>query len=179
MVKKKTKEYYMALDYDIIIRKYEEEGEVLFKAFTNELDKKAFYGVGNTSEEAISSFNKIKEEWFEYYLENDLYIPEPENRDEDLPSGKFVVRITPSTHYKLYKMAKRNKQSLNSLVNNIIEQYCTAESLLPMIKGQIKVAIGSILNREVQAYELRNISWIGDEDLRIKSTGRNDYRKTG
>jgi hypothetical protein len=42
-------------------------------------------------------------------------IPVPE-LEEDLPSGKFVVRIPRSLHQKLNKLAKKDDVSLNQLI---------------------------------------------------------------
>jgi len=129
-VANKDIKHYLSLNYDFVVRKVEDNGEVIYKAFTKELDPLAFYGVGKTREESMQSLEEVIHELFPYYLEQGLEIPEPEVEDEVLPSGKFVVRTSPFTHKKLIGLAQKNKQSLNALVNSIFSQYTTSDALV-------------------------------------------------
>lgn len=113
----KNLEYYLNLKYDIIIQDRSENEEKLFIAFTRELNKDAFYGVGESPEEAIQSFNDVKVNMFEYLLDIGESIPEPRPIEDELPSGKFIIRTSPALHRQLIELAQENKQSLNSYVN--------------------------------------------------------------
>lgn len=132
----KPLEYYLGLNYDVVLRKIEGYEEPMYRATIKELDPGTFYGTGDTPEEAIAHLNEVKNELFPYYLERGLDIPEPEREDDDLPSGKFVVRIPPALHMRLLRQAKRNGQSLNSLVSAIFERYSTTEELLAVAKKE-------------------------------------------
>lgn len=124
--------YYLGLNYDIIVRKVEQDGEVIYTAFTRELDRLTFYGTGDSRTEAIDSLEHAIEELFPYYLDKGFEIPEPIRDDEQLPSGRFLLRTTPTIHRRLIDSAKRNGQSLNQYVNSILDSYCTADKVLGM-----------------------------------------------
>jgi predicted HicB family RNase H-like nuclease len=144
----------MSLHYDIITRRYETEGEVMFKAFTNELNPNLFYGIGDTRAEAIDSFERIKEDLFEQYLEEGKEIPRPEPEEEDLPSGRFIVRIAPKTHKNLIQQASKNGQSLNMLINDIFSKYYTSEKVFEMVEERLKLEIGRCIIKLESAYSI-------------------------
>jgi predicted HicB family RNase H-like nuclease len=141
VARNKDLQYYLGLNYDVIVRRYEDEGQIMYTAFTSELDRNAFYGVGDTPKEAIDSLEKVKEELFEYYLEEGYGIPEPEHEYESLPSGKFIVRTSPKVHRDLISMAKKNKQSLNSYINYIFAEYITLEKAGDTVKSILEKQI--------------------------------------
>jgi len=175
-VKKNKLEYYLDLVYDIIIRTYKEDGDILYKAFTNELNQNEFYGVGDSIDKAIESFHAIKEEWFEYYIENNLPIAEPEKRDEILPSGKFIIRTSPKTHAELIKLAGNNNQSLNYFINSIFEQFCTAQNFLSIATDKLKQVMDYYINKRNQQYDNKNILYLGNDEPKIKPTKKTGYR---
>lgn len=132
---KKKLEYYLNLDYDIKVDRIEDEDGFEYKAYSNELDKLAFYGVGDTKAEAIESFEEVREELFEYYFENGIPIPEPvRKKDEILPSGKFIIRTSPKTHAELIKLAEKNNKSLNQYINTLFDRFNTTELILENMK---------------------------------------------
>ncbi|MEW6412076.1 MAG: toxin-antitoxin system HicB family antitoxin [Candidatus Zixiibacteriota bacterium] len=120
----KDLEYYLKLDYDVLVARVEDDGEVMYRAYCRELDQVAFYGVGATKKEALESFELVRRELVPYYFENKIPIPEPEREDVAMPSGRFVFRTSPATHLQLIKLAKKNNQSLNSFVNAVMERFC-------------------------------------------------------
>jgi predicted HicB family RNase H-like nuclease len=128
---------YMALDYDLVITKVEFEGEHVYKACARELDSYVFYGLGDTKEEAIASFEDVRAELVPYYFENGIPIAEPVREDAEAPSGKFLVRTSPGTHKKLIEMAEKNGHSLNAYVNSILDSFTTAEAMLGMFAERL------------------------------------------
>jgi len=122
-------EYYLRLDYDVRIKRVEDDGDFIYMATALELDEAAIYGVGTTKPDALQSFEGLKNEMFEYYYENNIPIPEPRRESVVQRSGKFMVRTSPATHNHLYELAQSNNQSLNALVNCIFERYTTAALL--------------------------------------------------
>ena len=119
----KNLEYYLNLNFEVIIRTVTKYDKIFYEATIKELDKLTFYGVGKTPQKAINELKSVKEEMFKYYFDNGIEIPEPGINLSELPSGKFVLRLSPFTHLKLINESKNNNQSLNSYVNLIIENY--------------------------------------------------------
>lgn len=134
----KNLDHYLGLNYEIILRKIDKYDEPLYLAYAKELDPVAFYGVGRTPDEAIRSFEETKGEMFEDFLENGYPIPEPEPVEDEAFSGKFVVRTTPGMHRQLLRKAKRQNQSLNSLINEIFTIYLTSEGLIERAEKRIE-----------------------------------------
>jgi predicted HicB family RNase H-like nuclease len=154
--RKKDLAYYLALDYDIIIRKLQADGETFFQAFTKELDPIAFYGTGDSPLEAIDSFNETKRVLFEDHLENDIPIPEPEREEEAFYSGKFVVRTSPVLHRRLINFAKKDGRSLNSYINAVLEKFSTTEDIVEVFKNAMQTSMSLFsagVARDVYRYE--------------------------
>lgn len=130
MKRRKDLNYYIGLDYDVKVVRVEDEDEVAYKAYAAELDPNAFYGVGSTKSEALESFEETRKQLIPIFLEDGIPIPEPEREPDDMPSGRFVVRTSPSTHRKLVRLSKKHNQSLNSFINAILEQYTTLDAVI-------------------------------------------------
>ena len=137
----KNAEYYLSLVYDLVLRKVNADGEGMYMVYTRELDKDVFYGVGTTIDEAIDSFNSVKEELFVDFVDRGLHIPEPQVDDEELHSGNFIVRTSPNVHAKLVAQARTQKQSLNALINSLLVQYTTGWDLVDSFKQTIVSAV--------------------------------------
>lgn len=126
----KNLSYYLSLDYDVIVSRMEEDGDVIYKAYSGDLDSYVFYGAGETKAEALESFENTKNELFKDYLEEGRNIPEPTREDKTLPSGKFLLRIDPRIHQKLVQLARKRKKSLNSFIDQILVSYTTADDII-------------------------------------------------
>ncbi|MCX6827704.1 MAG: toxin-antitoxin system HicB family antitoxin [candidate division Zixibacteria bacterium] len=122
--------YYLDLDYDVNISRLEEDEEVLYKAYSRDLDAFVFYGSGDTKAEALESFEQTKRELFKAYLDEGREIPEPTRENNNLPSGKFLLRIDPRIHYKLIGMARVADKSLNSFIDQILIAHVTGQDIL-------------------------------------------------
>ena len=105
---KKVKEY-LELPYNFIVQPIKDESGFYFYARVLELD--GCQSTGETFEEAYENVKKAMELWIEEKLEAGLEIPLPVGYDDF--SGKFVVRIPKSLHYKLTVEAEREGVSLN------------------------------------------------------------------
>lgn len=167
----------MKLNYDLIIKKIDDEDGTFFRVFTRELDDQIFYGIGETIEEAINSFNEAKESMFSYYFEQGHKISEPmPEEDEVLPSGKFLLRISPYLHQHLLKLARTNKQSLNYFINSALEQYTTKELLVNEVQNLVKTTLKKTLEEYDSKYNITDIQ------VRNKETEREtneSYSLTG
>ena len=76
---------------------------------------------GKTPDEAFRLLEVSLRHYFMDAIENDRDIPVPMGVEKY--SGKFVVRLKPSTHCELAKKALQKEASLNQVVNEAIESY--------------------------------------------------------
>lgn len=105
----KTVKDYMELPYNYIVQPIKDESGEYFYARVLELD--GCQSTGETFEEAYENLKEAMEGWIETKLENGFDIPLPVGYDDF--SGKFVVRIPKSLHYKLAVEAEQEGVSLN------------------------------------------------------------------
>lgn len=102
-------EDYMKLPYNFIIQPVNDESGFYFYARVLELD--GCQSTGETFEEAYENLKEAMEGWIETKLENGFEVPLPVRYDDF--SGKFIVRIPKSLHYKLSVEAEQEGVSLN------------------------------------------------------------------
>lgn len=100
---------YMKLPYNYIVQPIEDESGIYFYAHVLELD--GCQTTGETYEEAYNNLKDAMEGWIEAKLEAGLDIPLPVRYDNY--SGKFIIRIPKSLHYKLAIEAQQEGVSLN------------------------------------------------------------------
>lgn len=105
----KNVEYYMNLPYNYIVQPITDESESYFYARVLELD--GCQSTGETFEEAYENLREAMEGWIETKLEGGFEVPLPVGYDDF--SGKFVVRIPKSLHYRLTIEAEQEGVSLN------------------------------------------------------------------
>lgn len=172
----KNLQYYLGLQYDVIVRKIEDEGDTDYKVFTKELNPDAFYGIGATPEEAIESFNEVKEELFPYYLEKGLAIPEPEPMERDLPSGKLLLRMSRRTHQDLLKLAGVEGRSLNSVIAEILGQHCAGYGILKLAEMKLD---GMVDRCEFKISQMYRFHGQLDAHASEAPAGKNTYGMVG
>lgn len=105
----KTIKEYLELPYNYIIQPVNDESGFYFYARVLELD--GCQSTGETFEEAYENLKEAMEGWIETKLEAGYEIPLPVGYEDF--SGKFVVRIPKSLHYKLSVEAEQEGVSLN------------------------------------------------------------------
>ena len=105
---KKAKDY-IDLPYNYIIQPIKDESGEYYYARVLELD--GCQSTGDTFEEAYNNLREAMEGWIETKLENVFKIPFPFGYENF--SGKFIVRIPKSLHYKLTIEAEKEGVSLN------------------------------------------------------------------
>lgn len=133
--------YYLDLNYALVVKKVVDDEETYFEIKIRELDPLTFHSIGETIEEALDNLENVKAEMFQYYLDNNLPIPEPESEPELLPSGKFLVRTSPKTHKGLISLADNNNQSLNAYVNSVFERVVVAGDLTASFTKSFQKAV--------------------------------------
>ena len=110
-------QYYLSLPYTTTLKR-DDEGDVI--AAIAELDGCIAHGSNNA--EALDHLREAQIGWIEAALAAGQDIPPPDIV-EDLPSGKFVVRLPRSLHRRLNKLAKKDDVSLNQLVLVAVTEY--------------------------------------------------------
>ena len=105
---KNVKEY-MELPYNYIIQPINDESGFYYYARVLELD--GCQSTGETFEESYENLRDAMKGWIEAKLEGGFEVPLPVGYDDF--SGKFVVRIPKSLHYRLSIEAEQEGVSLN------------------------------------------------------------------
>ena len=105
----KSVEYYMNLPYNLIIQPYTDESGSYYTGKVLELD--GCLSDGETKEEVFENLREAMEGWIETKLENGFTVPEPVQINDF--SGKFIVRVPKSLHYRLSLEAEKEGVSLN------------------------------------------------------------------
>ncbi|OGO44888.1 MAG: hypothetical protein A2137_03175 [Chloroflexi bacterium RBG_16_58_8] len=106
---KKGLEYYMNLPYTITLQRGSGDGEEYWVARVLELPHCMTHGA--TREEALRDIEDAKKEWLKSNLEDGLPIPEPRKY-----AGQFHLRMAPSLHESLSRMAELDGISLNQYI---------------------------------------------------------------
>lgn len=109
MEERKDVAYYMNLAYNYIIQPINDESGSYYYAHILELD--GCQSTGGTFEEAYENLKDAMRGWIETKLDAGFDIPIPKGTNNY--SGKFVVRIPKTLHYKLAIEAEKEGISLN------------------------------------------------------------------
>ena len=99
----------MRLPYNYIIQPINDESGSYFYGRVMELD--GCQSTGDSFEEAYASLLEAMEGYIETKLANGFNVPEPVKSNDF--SGKFIVRIPKSLHYRLALEAEKEGVSLN------------------------------------------------------------------
>jgi antitoxin HicB len=105
---KKQVEYYVNLPYTMTVRYHDEQGGYFVAGYIELPDLTM---TGDTPEEAVKELLVEKPEWFEECLK--LGIPIPLPVEPQKYSGKIIVRMPPSLHESLIRIAELEGVSLN------------------------------------------------------------------
>ena len=100
---------YMDLPYNYIVEPIKDESGFYYYSRVLELD--GCQSTGDTFEEAYENIKDAMKGWIETKLEAGLQVPLPIGYENF--SGKFVIRVPKSLHYKLAVEAKQEGVSLN------------------------------------------------------------------
>lgn len=100
---------YMELPYNYIIQPLNDESGFYYHAQVLELD--GCQSTGETFEEACENLKEAMEGWIETKIEAGFEIPLPVGHEDF--SGKFLIRIPKSLHYRLAIEAQKEGVSLN------------------------------------------------------------------
>jgi len=97
---------------------------------------------GASPEETIANLADSRELWVEARLTKGYPVPEPLSDDE--PSGRISLRMLPSLHGQLARIAARRDISINLLLNTVLAQYAGAAAveneIAPIVENLATVA---------------------------------------
>lgn len=79
-------------------------------------------GGGSTPEEAVREAIASKEIYLEFLKEQGIPIPLPSREKNNLPSGRISLRISKSMHKRLLELSEEDGVSLNSYINNALNE---------------------------------------------------------
>lgn len=128
--------YYMSLRYPIEVREGSGGGY-----FVTHPDLDGCMAEGPTFEEAAAHLADARELWIEARLAGGYGVPEPDSEDY---SGRVSLRMTPSLHAQLVRIANRSEVSLNLLINSVLSSYAGgAEPLMDTLQ-ELKSAVAEI-----------------------------------
>jgi predicted RNase H-like HicB family nuclease len=122
--------YYLSLPYTKVLKR-DEEGDVI--ATIAELDGCIAHGANES--EALRNLNDAQTAWVEAALSDGQEIPLPEI-EEELPSGKFVVRLSKRLHQQLNKIAIKDDVSLNVLMIMAVTEFVTRREVRAEVTHQ-------------------------------------------
>ncbi len=104
--------YYLDLKYPVQLSHQREDDDEYWLAEL--LDLPGCMADGSSTDEALESLEEAKRLWIETQIEDGYEVPEPAQSHDY--SGKFLVRMPKSLHYRLAMQAKREGVSLNQYV---------------------------------------------------------------
>lgn len=114
----KDKEYYLGLNYPMLIEKIYDEGELLFTASIKELPGLIVYG--ESLEEIYDEIELAKADWIEANLEWGRKIKEPLENSLEEYSGKITLRIPKTLHKLVKERSEIEGVSLNQTIVQLI-----------------------------------------------------------
>lgn len=113
----KNKEYYLSLNYPVLVERFIDEGEVLYSAEIKELPGLIVYG--ETAVEVLDDIETAKEEWIEVNLELGRRIPEPRPKKSEY-RGRLTLRLPKSLHKEVAELSEDEGVSINQCVVQLI-----------------------------------------------------------
>jgi antitoxin HicB len=132
----KNLDFYLAFRYPIEVREGQDGGY-----FVTHPDLDGCMAEGATLEEAVANLADSRELWIETRLENGYAVPEPGNEEY---SGRISLRMAPSLHEQLTRIATRNGISLNLLINSVLASYAGGADPLANVLVEIRSALAEL-----------------------------------
>jgi antitoxin HicB len=138
MKKNRDRSYYLGLKYPLTAQESPSGGY-----FVTHPDLDGCMAEGGTLEEAVANLAVSRELWIETRLENGYPVPEPRAEGASEHSGRISLRMAPSLHERLARIADRNDISLNLLLNTVLATYAGGEEPL----HETRVALQEVVDQ--------------------------------
>jgi len=128
--------YYKSLIYPIELYESADGGY-----FVTHPDLDGCMAEGSTLDEAVSNLADSRELWIEARLAGGYGVPEPDSEEY---SGRVSLRMTPSLHAQLVRIADRREVSLNLLINSVLSSYAGGADPLMETIQELKAVVADI-----------------------------------
>jgi antitoxin HicB len=128
--------HYMGLKYPFEVQETPSGGY-----FVIHPDLDGCMAEGATLTEAVCNLADSRELWIESRLAGGYGVPEPDSEEY---SGRVSLRMTPSLHAQLVRIAERRDVSLNLLLNSVLSSYAGGEEPLMETIQELKNTIAEI-----------------------------------
>jgi len=122
-------EHYSNLPYQIVIEKWADGDGPYYVARVLELQGCMIHG--DTAEEALHEIEDVKRDWIKTNLEIGNKMPEPLRTRKY--SGKIILRMPPSLHETLVKIAELDGVSFNQYMVSALSRHAGRDEI--KIKG--------------------------------------------
>lgn len=143
---KKDFNYYINLPYKAEIEFEPKEG--VWIASHPELGKGSCYAIADTPEEAIAQLKDDKKELLEILFKEGKSIPEPKfEKEEELPSGQFILRIPRTLHKRIKDQADIEGVSLNHFLSSLIAENFSQKEQLSKLPDLISATLEKQLSK--------------------------------
>ena len=93
---------------------------------------------GDSCQDALDELELNEKEWLATAMEYGIEIPAIPYEKGELFSGKFTVRVSPSTHQTAAEHAKKQGISLNQYVNDAIVAMNTGKDFREAVRDELK-----------------------------------------
>ncbi len=90
----------------------------------------------STLEDTINLLKEAIESWIQVTEEKGKKVPNPSFYEESMPSGRFSVRISKSSHRKLLEIADKENESLNGIVSKFLDQMIAFDSIDNLLESK-------------------------------------------
>jgi predicted RNase H-like HicB family nuclease len=119
-----TQQEWDKLEYVVRLAKLSEDDGGLWHATIPLLGEGTFVGDGETKEEALADLEARRRRLLPLLLESGqpIPLPQPVEAVEDLPSGRFVIRVPRRLHAELKTAAEEEGISLNQLCHVFLDR---------------------------------------------------------
>ncbi len=114
-----------------------------------------------TLEETMDLLKEAIDSWIAVSKEKGKKIPEATyyDADESMPSGRFGVRISKTSHKKLLEIAEKENISLNALVCKFLDQMIAADGIDTVVAEKLLKFENSLDDISSETWE-----WGGDNE---------------
>jgi antitoxin HicB len=148
-----SKQDWDTLRYPISLRQLSDSEGGGWLATIPMLGQAAFTADGETAEEALQELEALRRDLYEDVLSSGQPIPIPQDVTEEikLPSGKWIIRTSPSLHAELQEAAKSSGLSFNAYCNHMLERGHAAVSMHHAAQEAIQPMVEEIAARVAQS----------------------------
>ena len=133
---------WAALKYAVQLDRVDEGEGVEWVAFFPLLGRAACMAYGSTPTEAVETAERMRLDLYDEIVGSGIPIPLPTNGGEDeLPSGRFLLRVPKLLHRRLQRAAEEKHLSLNQLCVERLERSEIEESLIDFIRREVRANV--------------------------------------